>query len=105
MSTHYVLTKDKKVKGCGLKEWAAFYEQTDSRKIARTVVGKVVISTVFLGIDHGFDGGKPVLFETMVFGIDDDELQYRYCTWDKAVKGHNIVVDEVRKELSIRKMI
>jgi hypothetical protein len=46
-----------------------------------------VVSTVFLGIDHGF-GDDPILFETMVFGGEYDGIQKRYSTWDEAVEGH-----------------
>ena len=62
------------------------------------------ISTVFLGINHGFLGA-PELFETMVFklgpngepnmgGVEDD----RYSTWDEAMAGHKAMVDKVRRE-------
>ena len=51
------------------------------------------------GYDHSFGNGKPILFETMVFGKDkngkcdyrDQECE-RYTTWDEAIKGHNKMV-------------
>lgn len=54
---------------------------------------KVWISTVFMGIDHNFTGsGRPILFETMVFGLPDTEVGYEYqrrcSTWDEAVQQH-----------------
>ena len=47
-----------------------------------------MVSTVFLGLDHAFDGGTPLLFETMIFGGEHDEYQERYATWDEAEAGH-----------------
>lgn len=46
------------------------------------------LSTVFLGIDHSFSGGTPVLFESMIFGGDLNESQERYTSWDEAEVGH-----------------
>lgn len=52
-------------------------------------VGRIQISTVFLGIDHNRVGaGPPVLFETMIFGGKYNCEQRRYCTWDEAERGH-----------------
>ena len=51
------------------------------------------VSTVFLGLDHGFGAEEPVLFETMIFGGEYDEYCERYCTWDEAVEGHAKAVE------------
>jgi len=51
------------------------------------------VSTVFLHLDHNWDPeGKPVLFETMIFGGEYNEEMWRYCTWDEAKAGHDKVV-------------
>jgi len=57
------------------------------------------VSTIFLGIDHSFnEGGKPILFETMVFPPTEDgkkgaeEEMKRYATWDEAIQGHKDLV-------------
>lgn len=48
--------------------WAAWFETAD-RIVAQTEVGRYEVSTVFLGVDHGFGHtSRPVLWETMVFG-------------------------------------
>lgn len=70
----------------------------DPWRVARTeFAGGAVLSTVFLGIDHGWGFVRPpVLFETMLFGselrdgipIGDDLGQWRYSTWDQAIEGH-----------------
>lgn len=87
MSDNYILEGHTPVKERDLIKWAKWYESAD-RQVARTKR----VSTVFLGIDHAFRGGKPVLFETMVFGGPLDGEQERYCTWDEAVDGHHLMV-------------
>lgn len=69
-------------------KWGRWHEFSDNRVVRRTVIEDVEVSTVFLGIDHSFGGGRPVLFETMIFGGTHDEYQERYSTWDQAVAGH-----------------
>lgn len=64
----------------------------EQRRVAETEVGDVRISTVFLGVDHGWGGGPPLLFETMVFGGNYDEYQDRYSSWQDAEEGHARVV-------------
>ncbi len=71
---------------------------TANRTVARTNIGKIIISTVFLGLDHRFFGkGRPILYETMVFGGKLDQAMERYCTKEEALKGHNAMVKQVRR--------
>lgn len=77
-----------------IMEWAKSFEGSD-RTVEKTTIGDVDISTVFLGLDHSFGGGEPLLFETMIFGGDDDGYQERYSTWDEAVKGHKFACKKV----------
>lgn len=50
-------------------KWANWMIESD-RVVARTANGVVFVSTVFLGIDHNYFGGRPLLFETMSFLCD-----------------------------------
>lgn len=73
-------------------EWGEWFETAD-RKVARTVLpNDVEVSTVFLGLDHNFSGGVPILFETMIFGGEHDGYQERYATWEEAEAGHKQAV-------------
>ena len=70
--------------------WARAIELEDlqDRTVRRSELDNdVLISTVFLGIDHGYNG-VPLLFETMIFGGEHDGYQERYSTWEEAEKGH-----------------
>ncbi len=80
-------------------EWARCFERPD-RIVAKTEIGHVRISTVFLGIDHGFPGvhKEPILFETMIFGGKHDGWQQRCATWAQAEAMHAKAVALVRRE-------
>ena len=57
------------------------------------------VSTVFLSVDHCWDGGKPILFETMVFDRMFDRTEMgmdRYCEWSEAEEGHKKMVAKWR---------
>lgn len=75
------------------------------RIVARTRVHGVVVSTVFLMLDHYLginENHVPVLFETMRFREDGATAapfynqQQRYCTWDEAIAGHKAIVAELK---------
>lgn len=78
-----------------LMKWGKAFE-TMNRQVARDEIGDARISTVFLGLDHSFDGGNPVLFETMVFGGKFDQECDRYFTRQEALKGHAAWVERVK---------
>jgi hypothetical protein len=48
-----------------------------NRILKQETIGESWISTVFLGIDHNWGEGPPVLWETMVFGGALDQEQDR----------------------------
>jgi len=62
--------------------------QTADRHVAHTHFGDVRVSTVFLGLDHSFGDGPPVLWESMVFGGPLDQEQRRYTSRADADAGH-----------------
>lgn len=78
-----------------VRVWARMYESAD-RVVAQDQIGDIKISTVFLGLDHNFGDGAPLLFETMIFGGVHDQYQDRYSTWQEAEAGHKKAVAMVR---------
>lgn len=83
--------------------WARRCIDMDYKRVAETQVGPYWISTVWLGIDHSFGSGPPVIFETMVFATSEDmeslgpDLDMeRYCTEEQARVGHEAMVLLVR---------
>jgi len=79
-----------------LDEWVALYTD-DNKRVARTEVNGVTVSTVWLGMDHSLSYGPPLIFETMVFAKEAfGALQERYETEHEAILGHLDIVDRVR---------
>lgn len=95
---YYLLDEQHNPVPCSQLEWAKWFSETD-RHVAETHTNLHYISTIFLGLDHGFLADQPpVLYETMVFdrdggAVSDGELDImrRYCTWDEAFRGHEEV--------------
>lgn len=68
-----------------------------TRRVAKTEFpGDVMVSTVWLALDHSFGVGPPLIFETMIFGGDHSGLQWRYATEEEAAAGHERVVEALR---------
>ena len=62
----------------GTLAWAAVFEKTKERIIGqtKTLYGEK-LSTVWLGLDHQWGDGPPLIFETMLFAPADPELRRR----------------------------
>lgn len=88
-------------------EWTALYDDISYCRLLSTDLpdGKWV-STVWLGIDHNFGFGPPLIFETMVFAAETRDFSLgllgqespeildmaRYHTEEEAMAGHWRVV-------------
>lgn len=71
--------------------------QTADRKVRQEEVGDIWISTVFLGLDHQYGQGPPLLFETWVRHKNNDNDEFcRYSTWQEAEAGHKQIVERIR---------
>src|SRR5215469_1848635 len=77
--------------------WGRLFETSD-RCVGDTRVGGVRVSTVWLGIDHSWGPGPPLIFETMIFGGPDDQAQERYATEAEAALGHEYWVRRQRRQ-------
>lgn len=75
-------------------EWVKWFETAD-RIVKSTMVNGIHISTVFLGIDHSFYGDGAELFETMIFGGNEDGYQTRCATWREAENQHQKAINIV----------
>ena len=92
MTDKYILEGTIPVLCNNLHTWGRWFETAD-RRVARDERDGVVVSTVFLGLHHGraFGSGRPILFETMIFGGPHDQDQARYSTWTEATAGHAVM--------------
>lgn len=79
-----------------MMDWAQRFEDRERKRVAFDTVGGVEVSTVWLGLNHQFGDGPPLIFETMVFGGEDDGWQDRYSTEAEAEAGHAAVLAKIR---------
>lgn len=96
---------DKQGNPMELDAWAHKLDDREYKVVEQTHLksGDVLVSTVWLGIDHNFLGeGPPLIFETMVFGDGEDDYTERYSTEEQARAGHVRIVAELRGEQNVR---
>lgn len=83
-----------------LIEWAIWFESAECQ-VAITLLDDVMVSTIFLGMDHQHGEGDPLLFETMVFvGDGVHDRMNRYFIWEEAEVGHYEIVGAIRAEMA-----
>lgn len=82
--------------------WVTRFEPEDKR-VAIAILGKgsdheMTVSTVWLGLDHQYGSGPPLIFETMVFAGHtlSDRYCERYTTEEQALQGHDRIVQDLR---------
>jgi hypothetical protein len=101
MTDKYILDGKTPVPCDDLLEWGRWLEDSD-RRVAYTKTWTYRVSTVFLGLNHNFMEGEPLLFESMVFpmgGWEEQEMA-RYSTWDEAITGHRAMVRRLFQTLA-----
>jgi hypothetical protein len=99
---HAILIGHEVVQSASLNTWARWFEAASrtlgpdgmptARHVAHTLLPNGRVSTVFLGIDHGFSGDRALWFETMVFIGEESVETTRYTTWEQAEAGHAAMV-------------
>lgn len=92
----YILDGHTPVKEPDLLKWSKWM-QAAKRHVADERIDGIRISTVFLGLDHQWDGGAPLLFETMIFGGPHNDWQERCSTWEEAEEMHKKAVELVKR--------
>jgi len=112
---HYVLDGHEPRLETDWMAWAMWFEKADRHVALTVLLDGSEVSTVFLGLDHGWGGGSPVLFETCVFLHEDtepgstwpsgrlvpsSEVQRRYCTWAEAEIGHMELCEQLTNALA-----
>lgn len=101
---------DRQGRPAQLLDWARKLEDREYSTVARHWVRGWMVSTVWLGLDHSFGSGPPLIFETMIFApkdvtigredweaggdafgtpVDLDQYQERYPTEAAAQAGHD----------------
>ena len=92
MGDYYILVGKSVVKCDDIHAWSRFFHVRANRVLKQEYIGDVFVSTVFLGIDHGWGrSDEPIVFETMAFdahGLEIDGLTTRSTSWNLAMLNH-----------------
>jgi hypothetical protein len=107
MGDKYILKDKITVPEDDLMKWGTSLQKRENTIVAKTDIGGIHVSTVFLGLDHRFGEGEPLLFETMIFNSDDEAFegyQERYTAWQEAEAGHKRAVKLVNEHVKGAKM-
>lgn len=109
MRGNYILENHEPIACTDLTLWAMWFEDVRNRRVAEDRIGPCHISTVFLGLDHSFGEGPPILFETMIFCKDrlhdhDNDMD-RCSTWAEAEAQHQRFVDACKALASAPKRL
>ncbi len=89
---------DKDGSEISILEWGQKMQDPKYKIVAKTKVRKALVSTVWLGINHQFGTGPPLIFETMVFGENEEDITERYSKLKAAEMGHHFIVAKLRKQ-------
>lgn len=98
----------------GLFEWGKDLDDPKKRIVEHTRVGRFWVSTVWVGLNRNYGGGKPLIFESMVFDkrraklwtfngkkikdMGETKTQVRYSSLDDAIAGHAELCREFKKK-------
>lgn len=103
---------DREARPISLRQWAELHDDLDYIRVASTYIAMNRVSTVWLGIDHSFGAGPPLIFETMIFNENPTnsstfvpgrsyhepwDYQRRYHTLEAAMLGHEKAVGHVER--------
>jgi hypothetical protein len=94
MTDKYILNeRGEPVHEDDFEAWTHWFEKAN-RTVAETGVGPFWVSTVFLGLNHGWDDAPPILWETMVFDPHKEECDSDRCagTREQAEAMHWLMV-------------
>jgi hypothetical protein len=87
---------------CSLMEWAEAFENAKARSVGfwNSDAFSQCVSTVFLGLNHNYGLGPPLIYETAIFvkkhGRPEFEQLWRYSTREAAEEGHRRIVEAIQ---------
>lgn len=96
---HFYKLVDREPVRCNLDEYARSMQMESSRIVRQSQINELLVSTIFTGIDYSFGSGEKRLFETMIFGMEDDiHPKWQHATWDESVEKHDQIVKMIESE-------
>jgi hypothetical protein len=83
-----------------LEQWGEIMEDVEQKVVKQDRVNGLLVSTVWLGMNHNFGEGEPLIYETMVFPEGSWEEMYmeRYTTREQAIAGHEVALEWTKEQ-------
>jgi len=90
---------DREGKPISYRRWAELMRDLHYSVVAQDSNNSITVSTVWLGLDHSFGNSAPLIFETMIFAVNEagdreSRAQFRYATEAEAKAGHARLVKQ-----------
>lgn len=99
IDNHFYQLVDKEPVRCTFAEYAQNMQSESNRIVMQTQINALLISTIFTGIDYSFGTGEKRLFETMIFGMDNDiHPKWQHATWQEATEKHQELAETIKNE-------
>jgi hypothetical protein len=77
-------------------EWQRRFEDTNYRAVSNDLLDNgMQVSTFWVGVADGAPSAARPLFETLVFGGENDHRKRTYATLADAICGHRRIVDKL----------
>lgn len=95
MKNYFYVIENGRPVAVTVEVWRKWFEEAD-RVVAKDNIGKVTVSTVFVGINNDPNSSLPVLWETMIFGGPQDGYHDTYTTLEDAIEGHSKAIELVK---------
>jgi hypothetical protein len=102
---HYKLNKNKKVVPCSFEKWAKNFCNISKTRVAEFENDNILVSTVFLGLDHSFLEAEMHVFETMVFENGSEVDCERSATYQEALKIHDELVQKYSRRTKLQSIL
>jgi hypothetical protein len=94
-SPYYILDDNNQPQAADPRMWNEWLASSKDKQVAHDSFSdsateeNVSVSTVFLGINHNWGAGAPLIYETMVFGGTYADTCDRCSTRNEAIAQHN----------------
>lgn len=88
VESRYWILVGEEIFSASQEEWAEFFDKEERFLWQHDIGEHSHVSTVFLGIDHQWGSGPPLLFETLVTDGPLADEMHRYSTYEQARLGH-----------------
>lgn len=104
MSRCYIEREPGQLEELDFLEWGRMLESGEGRHVGKDKIEGYYVSTVWIGLDHQYGSGPPLIYETMIQDPTGAwlDFQERYTYRADAAAGHEVATRFVRALIEAR---